>query len=147
MRGLLAAALLAGSAPTVGAHAEIRESDPAADGTVGTGIDEISMTFISFDPRGPVDVAVLDTDGNDHAVGEPEVSARDSVVTQATEPLEEGNYSVEWSALSDDGDGISTGSFSFEAEDRGGGVGIWLIWIVALAIPAVIFLRPGKRKR
>lgn len=140
------ASLIALAAP-VGAHAEIRESDPADGDTVATGVDELSMTFIAFDPSGPVSVEVRDGAGADVVAGEPEVSARDSVVTVPLEPLEAGEYRVHWHALSDDGDGIAEGDFTFTAEDVGGGIGIWLVWAVAIIIPAAIFLRPGARRR
>lgn len=153
MRRALVVFLVAVIAPLLvaspaGAHAEIRESDPARDGVAPTGTDEISMTFIAFDPEGPVTVDIHGPDGGHVQTGDVEVSARDSVVTVPVEPLEEGEYSVEWSALSDDGDGQSTGSFTFTVEPAAGtGPGIWLIWAVAIAVPAFVFLRPGGRKK
>lgn len=135
-------------ASPAGAHAEIRESDPARDGVAPTGTDELSMTFIAFDPDGPVSIHVHGPDGEDVVVGDAEVSRRDSVVTVPVEPLAEGVHTVEWSVLADDGDGQSTGSFQFTVESSpGGGIGIWLVWAVAIAIPAFVFLRPGARKK
>ena len=142
---LLAPALAAAPA---GAHAEIRESDPARDGVAPTGTDEISMTFLAFDPEGPVTIDIHGPDGGHVEVGDVEVSARDSVVTVPVEPLEEGVHAVEWSVLADDGDGQTAGSFTFTVEPAAGtGPGIWLIWAFAIGVPAVVFLRPGARKK
>ena len=135
-----------GAAPA-GAHVEVRESDPEAGGTVTEGLDSISMTLLAFDPEGPVDIEVTDPAGTDRTIGEPEVDARAATVTVETEPLAVGEHTVHWHALADDGDGESEGSFTFTVEEApGGGWGIWLVWLVALAIPAAIFLRPGARR-
>ncbi|WP_436795223.1 copper resistance CopC family protein [Actinospongicola halichondriae] len=140
-------AVLAPATPA-GAHAEIRESDPEADGVAPTGTDELSMTFIAFDPDGPVIIDVHGPDGEELVIGDAVISRRDSVVTVPVKPLAEGVHTVEWSVQSDDGDGQSTGSFQFSVEPPpGGGIGIWLVWAVALAIPAFVFLRPGARKK
>lgn len=136
-----ASALLAVPA---GAHAEIRDSGPERGGVAPVGLEELSMTFISLDPAGPLAVEVTDEAGTDVVAGEPQVSARDSVVTVPVEPLDPGDYTVRWRAMSDDGDGVSEGSFGFTAESADGGVGTWLVWAVALLIPAAIFLRPGR---
>lgn len=144
---VLVAAAWMGWAPPAGAHVEIRESDPAAGGTVTEGQTSVSLTLLAFDPTGPVDIAVTDPAGTDRTVGNPEVDARTSTVTQQTRPLGVGEHIVHWHATADDGDGESEGTFTFEVEEAAGtGPGIWLVWIVALAIPAVIFLRPGARR-
>ena len=134
-------------APAADAHAEIRTSDPAIGGTVAAGLDEITMTFISLDPTEPIEVEVLDDAGTDRVDGAVDVSARDSVVTVPVDPLEVGPHTVRWSATSSDGDGVSEGAFDFTVEEAsGGGFGVWLLWIVALGIPAAVFLRPGRRR-
>ena len=142
-------ALLAGPA---GAHAEPRESDPPAGGTAPVDRDEVTITFISMDPEVPALVEVEGPDGVSITTGQAtvaETTAAGTTVIVPVEPLEEGRHVVTWEAMSDDGDGLSTGTFEFTAEERStSGPGIWLIWIVALAIPAAILLRPGaKRKR
>ncbi len=139
------------SAGPVGAHAEIRESDPMAGGSAPTGTDVISMTFITMDPDAPVEVSVTDAAGTDQTSGAPEVvetTALGSVVTVALNELTDGTYTVAWQATSTDGDGLSRDTFEFTVEPAsGGGFGVWLLWIVALAIPAAIFLRPGARRK
>lgn len=136
------------AAPSAGAHAEIRESDPRAGGVAPAGIDEIEITFLAFDPEGPVIIDVHGPNGEHVVIGDAEVSARDSVVTVPVKPLEEGVHEVEWSVLADDGDGQTTGSYEFTVEPAAGtGWGIWLVWAFALGIPAFVFLRPGARKK
>lgn len=134
-------------APPAWAHVEVRESEPAAGGTVTEGHDTVTLSLLAFDPDGPVDVEVTDPAGEDVTVGEPEVDARTSTVSVRTEPLDVGEHRVHWHALSDDGDGGSEGTYAFTVEQAAGtGWGIWLVWIVAIAVPAAIFLRPGRRR-
>ena len=146
------ALLLGATAGPAGAHAEIRESDPSAGGTAPTGTEELSMTFITMDPSEPVVVSVLDPDGNEMVDGDVEIeetTALGTTVTVPVEPLEEGRHLVQWRALSSDGDGITADTFEFTVEDSAGGadLGVWFLWLLALGIPAVIFLSPGARRR
>lgn len=144
---LLVLAITVITAPVASAHVEVRESDPAAGDTVREGLESISLTLLAFDPEGPVSIEVTDPAGTDRTVGEPEVDARTSTVTVRTEPLAVGEHIVHWHAEADDGDGASEGTFTFVVEEAAGtGPGIWLVWIVGLAIPAAIFLRPGARR-
>lgn len=141
----VAGLVLAG--PPASAHVEVRESEPGAGETVVEGIDEVSLTLLALDPEGPVDIEITDPAGDDVTIGEPDVDARTSTVTVATEPLEPGEHIVHWHAVSDDGDGESEGTFTFTVEEAGGtGWGIWLVWLFALGVPAAIFLRPGARR-
>lgn len=135
-----------------GAHAEIRESDPPVGGVAPTGTDELSMTLITMDTSEPVVVSVLDPDGNELVAGDVEVeeeTALGTTVVVPVEPLEEGLHLVQWRALSSDGDGITADTFEFTVEESSGGseLGVWFLWILALGIPAAIFLRPGARKK
>jgi len=144
-------AVVATAAPA-GAHAEIRESDPPAGGVAPTGTDELSMTFITMDTSEPVVVSVLDPDGNELVAGKVEVedeTALGTTVVVPVEPLKGGNHLVQWRALSSDGDGITTDTFEFTVEEPSGGsrFGVWFLWILALGIPAAIFLRPGARRK
>jgi copper resistance protein C len=144
---LIGLLLIVATAPAAGAHVELLESEPVAGGTVRAGVTSVKLTLLALDPSGPVSIEVTDPAGIEQTVGEPEVDERTSVVSVATEPLQAGEHIVHWHALADDGDGESEGTFTFtveEAPDRG--IGLWLVWIVALAIPAAIFLRPGARR-
>ncbi len=145
----VAAVLVAatGASPAL-AHVEIREADPAAAGVADEGLESISITFLAFDPDGPVSIEITDPTGTDVTVGEPEVDARTSTVEVTTRPLEVGEHIVHWHAQADDGDGESEGTYTFTVEaSPTTGIGIWAVWFVALAIPAAIFLRPGARRR
>lgn len=146
---LLALTLAAGPA---GAHAEIRESDPPAGGVASTGTEELSMTFITMDPSEPVVVSVLDPDGNELTDGEVEIeetTALGTTVVVPVQPLDEGLHLVQWRALSSDGDGVTADTFEFTVEEpsAGSNFGVWFLWLLALGIPAAIFLRPGARRK
>ncbi len=133
-------------APDALAHAEIRDADPRPGAEVASGIDELTLAFVALDPTGPVEVRVLDDADVDHAVGEPEVQARDSVVTVATDPLAPGTYRVRWSARSDDGDGPSSGGYDFDVvDDDGSGTVLWVVAALLVLVPAGVAL--GRRRR
>lgn len=144
---LLAAGILvvALATPAAHAHAEIRESEPPAGGTAPTGTDQLVLRFISLATDEPVRVTVTGPDGADVVDGSP-VVFEDQTVEVPLRPLAEGQHRVEWTAVSSDGDGVTEGSFMFTAEPAGSGLGVWFLWIVALAIPVAIFLRPGFRR-
>ena len=147
---LLVVAAVVGAPVPAGAHAEVRESDPPVDGTGPVGQDEITITFITMDPEVPPEIDVLDPDGNSIVTGEPSVvaeAATGTTVSVPVEPLAEGRHLVLWEAMSTDGDGLSTGTFEFVAEESSSsGPGVWLLWLVALAVPAAILLRPKRRR-
>ncbi len=148
---IAAATIVVGAGPAA-AHAEVRTSDPASGGVAPEGTAEISLTFITMDAAEPVEVSVLDPDGNEVTTGDPRVTdtgATGTTVEVPVEPLAIGTHFVSWKAHSTDGDGISAGSYEFavEASSGGGGFGVWLLWIVALAIPAAFFLLPRSRGR
>ncbi len=141
-----------GTAAPAGAHAEIRTSDPTAGGVAPTGLDQVSLTFITADTSQPIEVSVLDPDGNEMVDGDVRIkdsSASGTTVIVPVKPLQDGIHYVSWKATSSDTHGISTGTFEFTVQPASdsGSVGVWLLWIVALAIPAVIFLRPGARRK
>ena len=104
-----------------------------------------------MDAEVPATVDVLDPQGNSITTGEPTVVAEGAAgvtVAVPVAPLEEGRHLVLWEAMSTDGDGLSTGTYEFVAdESSGGGPGVWLLWVVALAVPAAILLRPKRRPR
>jgi len=141
------ALVLAPPATPAGAHVELIEADPEVDGEVTEGQTSVTLTLAAWDSEAPVDVEVTDPAGVDVTTGEPTLDPRTSTVEIATEALEPGRHIVHWHATADDGDGPSEGTFRFTVtEAPGGGIGIWVLWIVALAIPAAIFLRPGAGK-
>lgn len=143
---LVAPLLVLGASPAA-AHVELLESDPPAGGTATVGLESVTLTLLALDPDEPVTVDITDPSGQDVTVGEPRVDERSSTVEVPVEPLQAGEHTVHWHATADDGDGLSEGTFTFRVKEaQGGGWGIWLIWLVALGIPAAIFLRPGARR-
>ena len=148
LRVALVATVLAVTASPASAHVELLESEPAAGDTATAGLESISLTLLALDPDEPVSVEVTDAAGEDVTAGEARVDGRSSTVEVPVRPLEAGEHIVHWHATADDGDGLSEGTFTFRVKEaQGGGWGIWLIWLVALGIPAAIFLRPGARRR
>lgn len=144
VRLVLSITTLVVAAAPAGAHVEVRDADPAVDGTVPTGTDELSITFITMDPDEPVAVTVADEDGEDVDTGQVAVgdtTASGTTVVVPVEPLEEGDYVVSWAAMSTDGDGRTTGTYGFTVEAPPGSFGVWLLWIVAIGIPAALYLR------
>jgi len=145
---LLALALAVAGTGAAHAHVEVIEAEPAVDGEATAGQEGVEIRFAALDPGRPIEVEVTDAAGEDVTDGEPLVDERASTVEVPTRPLEVGQHIVHWHAWSDDGDGESEGTFRFEVVDApGGGWGIWLVWGVALAVPAFVFLRPGARRR
>ena len=143
-------AILASAAPA-GAHAEVRESDPPADGTAPTGQDEVTITFIAMDDEVPPEIDVVDPSGESIVTAPPtiaETASTGTTVVVPVAPLEEGEHEVRWIVMSSDGDGPAAGSFEYVAEERStSGPGVWLLWIVALGLIAAVFLRPGSWRR
>ncbi len=143
---LVALLLVLGASPAA-AHVELLESDPPAGGTATVGLESVTLTLLALDPDEPVTVDITDPSGQDVTAGEARVDERLSTVEVPVEPLQAGEHIVHWHATADDGDGLSEGTFTFRVKEaQGGGWGIWLIWLVALGIPAAIFLRPGARR-
>ena len=144
------AALIVLIAGPVGAHTEVREADPEINGTASTGQNEVTLTFTSIDPEVPVEIEVVGPAGDSIVTGEPTVveeAPAGTTVAVTVEPLEEGTHEVSWQAMAADGDGLSTGTYEFTAEDSGGGFGIWLLWAVALAVPVILVFGPWVRRR
>jgi hypothetical protein len=94
-------------------------------------------------------VSVLDPDGNEQLAGEVVVedpTTLGTTVRVPVRPLEEGLHLVQWRAMSSDDDGVTADVFEFEVEESsGGGLGVWLLWIVVLAVPVLILLRSRRR--
>ena len=107
----LGAALVALTPLAASAHDQIVEQSPSHNEHFDTPPTEVVLTFNNE----PLDlgnvVMVVDADGNDHAVGEPEI--RNFTVSQAIiGDLADGYYQVRWRVVSSDGHPISE-SFLF----------------------------------
>lgn len=106
--GAFAAALAA--APSASAHDELVSSTPADGSVLEAAPAEIALVFSSELMDLGNQVIVVDAAGTTVAEGEP-VLNRETLV-QALPALENGDYQVNWRAVSGDGHPI-TGTFSF----------------------------------
>ncbi|MGM1016633.1 MAG: copper resistance CopC family protein [Actinomycetota bacterium] len=113
---LLTALLMLMSASPASAHDTLLESSPAADATVETLPDDLTLTFSADLISGDGATAVVVTDAGGETVSDGEPTVNGTVVTQ---PLvaegEAGVYDVVWKVVSSDGHPIS-GEFSFTVE-------------------------------
>lgn len=143
-------ALWASTGMPAGAHVELFESDPAAGGTTDEGDRDISLTFVSLDTSEPIRVGVVDEDGTNFVSGTPRVRPPDrgTEVVVPVRPLTLGEYTVTWTAASDDGDGEATGSFTFTVVESTQSDATWVFAIGALVVVAgvgVALLRLSRR--
>ena len=118
----LALALVAGlfAGPrSASAHAHLESSTPAADSTVDAGLTSISLTF-SEDIS--VDASTAQLDGPGGAVSGA-TSAVDRAnrthMTVTTPPLTAGAYTVRWTAVTEDDNGTTNGTFNFTVAAAG----------------------------
>lgn len=111
---LLAAFLFLFAWPqSAAAHDSLVDSDPAADSTVETLPEELTLTFSAalIGGEGTTAVEILDADGNSVIDGEPTVDGA-MVTQQLTTEAAAGEYIVEWRVVSSDGH-PTDGEFSF----------------------------------
>jgi methionine-rich copper-binding protein CopC len=114
-------AVLAGGSPA-SAHDALVSSDPAADSTVETMPQEISLSFsaalLTMSPKDTV-VNVVSAAGEDVTDGDAVVDG--AIVRQALrEPTEAGTYTVTWHVVSSDGH-PTEGTFAFTVASVSGG--------------------------
>ncbi|MFY1692893.1 copper resistance protein CopC [Plantactinospora sp. WMMB782] len=110
---LILAAAMAGGLFGVGpaaAHAKLLGSDPRADSTVSTPLDEITLTFNELVRGNFSTVVVTGPDGTRHGAGQPRVV--DKQVHLPVEPVRSGSYRVAYRVVSADGHPIQ-GQFRF----------------------------------
>ncbi|MEN3613799.1 copper resistance CopC family protein [Plantactinospora sp. ZYX-F-223] len=106
--GAVAGGLLA--ARPAAAHAQLLGSDPRADSTVTTQLDEITLTFNELVRGNFSTVVVTGPDGVRHGAGQPR--AVDKRVHLPVEPVRSGSYRVAYRVVSADGHPIQ-GQFRF----------------------------------
>ena len=114
---VLALLILAASAVMVAAHAELIDAQPAPGAELAESPAEIRLTF--SEAIGPQSEILLFGEGFQAISGvEAQNDPNDPAVIFATLPaLDSDNYTVQWTAMSDDGHEISgTYSFSVGAE-------------------------------
>lgn len=111
---LLVSLSIVTGAPAASAHSSLVSSDPAADGTVRTPLERVTLTF-SEAPLAGLDaglrIEVRDGSGRDVSSGAVEVSG--DAMSKAVS-LTDGSYRVLWRYVSPDGHPI-TGEYGFTA--------------------------------
>jgi methionine-rich copper-binding protein CopC len=153
---LLCLFVLAAAARPAAAHTELTQSDPAPGAQLAESPGEIRLTF--SEPAGAQSQIVLLADGFQPVEG---VAARmDSPhpeqVFAPLPPLAPGNYTVQWSAVSEDGHEIS-GSYSFSvAETAAASPGLlaslsdqwpWLLALLVLVAGAPLMIRAWRGRQ
>jgi len=108
---LVAAAAVAFTSSPAAAHTSLRESDPAANGTVATLPEFVRLTFTTQLPSVPT-IEVVDANGV--SVNSSPVSLRGNTALQPVKSASAGRYTVNWKAKAPDGHEIS-GTFAFTA--------------------------------
>lgn len=97
-------------APAALAHAELRQSSPAADETVGGEFHQITLQFTGLDANNVQRAEIFDPAGN--SIGSPATNEGQRIVI-SIEPLRvAGQYTVSYSVNGIDGD-FTEESFSF----------------------------------
>lgn len=96
------------------AHAELTNSDPAADAVLDTPPSEVVLTFgAELDPDGS-SFSVTDADGVEVATGDVDLDvAERNVMRGDVAIVGSGHFAVEWTSVAIDGH-TETGSFAFE---------------------------------
>lgn len=113
---LLTALLMLMSASPASAHDTLLESSPAADATVETLPENLTLTFSAELISGDGATAVVVTDAAGETVSDGEPAVNGAVVTQPlVAEADAGAYDVVWKVVSSDGHPIS-GEFSFTVE-------------------------------
>jgi methionine-rich copper-binding protein CopC len=138
------------------AHSELIDSQPAPGAQLSEPPAEIRLTF--NESAGAQSQILLMADGFQPVAGITAHvdSARPEQVFASLPPLEPGNYTVQWTAVSEDGHGIS-GSYSFSigaaaTESRGMFTVLtdrwpWLLALLVLVVGAPLMLKAVSRQR
>jgi copper transport protein len=107
----LAVALALALAPSASAHARLIDTKPAAGGTLGTAPSEVQLLFDD-----PVGVAagndVVGSDRRSVLGGNPRLRHRDRELVLPLRTIGNGDYTVGWKIVSDDGH-LESGVFAF----------------------------------
>jgi copper transport protein len=117
-RTVLAAALaglwLAAAGAPAGAHALLRDSDPAAGSSVDQAPRRVVLSFTERPEPGLSSIQVLDTSGRRVEQGQSAPVQGDPLqLAVGLGDLADGTYTVSWRAVSRDDGHVSAGSFAF----------------------------------
>jgi copper transport protein len=114
LAGVLAGVWLAAAGGPAGAHALLRESDPAAGASLEKAPDRIVLTFTERPEEGLSGIQVLDTGGKPVQRGESApVSDAPLQLAVGLGDLADGTYTVSWRVVSKDDGHVTAGSFAF----------------------------------
>ena len=114
LAGVLAGVWLAAAGGPAGAHALLRESDPAAGASLEKAPDRIVLTFTERPEEGLSGIQVLDTGGKPVQRGESApVSDAPLQLAVGLGDLADDTYTVSWRVVSKDDGHVTAGSFAF----------------------------------
>jgi copper transport protein len=114
LAGVLAAVWLVAAGSPAGAHALLRESDPAAGSSLERAPDRVVLTFTERPEEGLSGIQVLDTGGRPVQRGESApVSGAPLQLAVGLGDLPDGTYTVSWRVVSKDDGHVTAGSFAF----------------------------------
>jgi putative copper export protein/methionine-rich copper-binding protein CopC len=105
---------LVAAGPPAGAHALLRESDPAAGSSLDRAPRRVVLTFTERPERGLSSISVLDTGGQRVERGESApVEGAPLQLAVGLGDLADGTYTVSWRVVSMDDGHVTAGSFAF----------------------------------
>jgi copper transport protein len=114
LAGVLAGVWLVAAGGPAGAHALLRESDPAAGSSLEKAPDRIVLTFTERPEEGLSGIQVLDTGGRPVQRGESApVSGAPLQLAVGLGDVADGTYTVSWRVVSKDDGHVTAGSFAF----------------------------------
>jgi copper transport protein len=114
LAAVLAGVWLAAVGGPAGAHALLRESDPAAGSSLEKAPDRVVLTFTERPEEGLSGIQVLDTGGTPVQRGESApVSGAPLQLAVGLGDLADGTYTVSWRVVSKDDGHVTAGSFAF----------------------------------
>ena len=114
LAGVLVGVWLVVAGGPAGAHALLRESDPAAGSSLEKAPDRVVLTFTERPEEGLSGIQVLDTGGKPVQRGESApVSGAPLRLAVGLGDLADGTYTVSWRIVSKDDGHVTAGSFAF----------------------------------
>ena len=91
--------IVLGGTPAASAHSFPEEQHPAAGQTIATPPSEVTIKFDAPIEKLFAKLEVLDAQGNNVAVGTPEISSDGIMLTVKVAALKPGDYTVKWGVV------------------------------------------------
>ncbi len=121
------------------AHAKFVSSTPADGARTTPGLREIVLTFSEELSLDQSSAQVLTSSGAVLAGVTAQVDKADRMkITVQTPPLESGSYTVKWTAVTEDDNASTFGSFTFSVADVSGSGAGWTLAVAAVAVGLVL---------